>query len=132
MVYAGTPWCVPSTRGRSMSSRIEPMRIVVPGQSLGPEFDELGRQFQVPPIDVRRMVVAPEILAQVPPELAHQYEILPVAVANDGTLIVASAEPSRAWGDDLSADLGVRVEFVVSPRGILIDAIRRYYPSIGV
>jgi hypothetical protein len=107
------------------------MRIVVP-PSLGPQFDELARRFQVPPIDVRRIVVEPEVLARVRPELAHEYEVLPVAIASDGTLIVASAEPSRACGDDLSVDLGVRVEFVVSPRGILRDAIHGYYPAVRV
>ena len=103
----------------------------MPAQSLGPEFDELARRFKVPPVDVRRMVLASEVLERVPPEIAWAYEVVPVAVAGDGTLIVASAEPSRVRGD-VGDRLGARVEFVVSPRQILIEAIRTYYPSVVV
>jgi adsorption protein B len=87
-------------------------------------FDVLAAQQAIRRIDLDPLMVAPEILALVPRELATRYSIFPVGVSPDGTLVVASDRIVTSRRRNLIATaLKRRVEFRLCTRSDLAAAI---------
>ena len=104
-------------------------KAMCPVASLGPEFDELSKKYGLPPIDLRRFEVEPDILARLSARVARTIGAIPVAVAADGTLIVAVARPDDpALIAGLAAAIGHQTLTVVTPAEHLEAAVDRYYP----
>lgn len=86
-----------------------------------------GEVFGLARMEVRTLVVAPDILALVPAALALRHRLLPVSFAS-GVLKVAVADPLATEGvDELTLRLGCPVEAVLAPSADLGEALRRHY-----
>lgn len=75
------------------------------------------------------LVVDAEAVRLVPVALAQRYQLIPVRLEEDGTLVVAAADPTNVMGiDDVRLASGVReVRQVVATPLALTAAIRRSY-----
>jgi Ca-activated chloride channel family protein len=80
----------------------------------------LSQQFGVPWIDLRHVVIDPDVARTVPLDLATKYNVIPVS-RNATTLALAMSDPSNLFAmDEISFMTGYRVE----PRVASEEAIR--------
>jgi type IV pilus assembly protein PilB len=87
----------------------------------------LSKQYGVPSINLSDFEVDPEIVRQVPAEIAQKYQIVPVNRAGS-TLIVAMNDPSNLFAiDDLKFMTGFNIEVVVATESSIKIAIDQYY-----
>ena len=90
--------------------------------------DFLSRQTGVPRMDVRSLEVPPPVLRLVPHRLADQFTILPVAVRDARTLVLAMADPLDLNAiDSARFASGHQIEPVVSCHSSLRRAIGEHY-----
>jgi type IV pilus assembly protein PilB len=87
----------------------------------------LSKQYGVPSINLNDFEIDPEIVRQVPAEIAQKYQIVPVNRAGS-TLIVAMNDPSNLFAiDDLKFMTGFNIEVVVATESSIKAAIDQYY-----
>ncbi len=86
----------------------------------------LSRQFGIPAIDLAEFVIADEIAALIPADLAKRCSAMPITRTSDGMLIVAMADPDDlAARELLTAASGLEIEVVVASRvSIVLDPFR--------
>ncbi len=87
----------------------------------------LSKQYGVPSINLTEFEIDPDVIRQIPPEIAQKYQIVPVNRAGS-TLIVAMNDPSNIFAiDDIKFMTGFNVEVVVATESSIKTAIDRYY-----
>ncbi len=87
----------------------------------------LAVQFGIPHIELKGTQIQPEALQCLPPELAHRYRVLPLAL-HDGQLLLAMADPFDLQAvDDLSAMCGLEIVRRYVRPAELADALKRHY-----
>ncbi|MDZ7817020.1 MAG: GspE/PulE family protein [Planctomycetota bacterium] len=92
----------------------------------------LGIQQGMEAVDVRNLDVPSELLDKIPKSVAEIYRILPVAREEDGTFLVAMADPQNMHIlDDLRFMLNEEVRGAVSNDKEIEEAIERVYGSEG-
>jgi len=87
----------------------------------------LSKQYGVPSINLSEFEIDPDVIRQIPPEVAQKYQIVPVNRAGS-TLIVAMNDPSNIFAiDDIKFMTGFNVEVVVATESSIKTAIDQYY-----
>lgn len=87
----------------------------------------LSKQYGVPSINLTEFEIDPDVIRQIPSEIAQKYHIVPVNRAGS-TLIVAMNDPSNIFAiDDIKFMTGFNVEVVVATESSIKQAIDRYY-----
>jgi type IV pilus assembly protein PilB len=87
----------------------------------------LSKQYGVPSINLTEFEIDPDVIRQIPVEIAQKYQIVPVNRAGS-TLIVAMNDPSNIFAiDDIKFMTGFNVEVVVANESSIKTAIDRYY-----
>ena len=87
----------------------------------------MPRKQDVPTINLDEFTIAREVLDLLPGEVALRHRVLPVN-AEDGTLVVAMADPSNLFAvDTVKERTGMSVEVCLAETKALRRAIDRYY-----
>jgi type IV pilus assembly protein PilB len=87
----------------------------------------LSKQYGVPSINLIEFDVDPDVIRQIPAEIAQKYQIVPVN-RSGSTLIVAMNDPSNIFAiDDIKFMTGFNVEVVVATESSIKTAIDKYY-----
>ncbi len=91
----------------------------------------LGRQYGVPPVDLSKAAIDPEILKLVPAEVARKYLLIPLGLAGSA-LTVAMADPSDIFAiDEVRFITGHNIQPMVAPDTSIQNALNRYYETAG-
>jgi type IV pilus assembly protein PilB len=88
--------------------------------------DAVAAQLRLPRIDVTYERPAPEVLDRVPARLAERHDVLPLRLEEDGSLVLATADPSDVVAlDDVRMAAGVRAIRPVVATGAALSVARR-------
>ncbi len=91
----------------------------------------LGRQFQVPTIDLASFEVDPQALKLVSRQVCEKHCVIPIARAQKN-LVVAFADPSNIFvKDDLALLTRHKIEIVVASEASIQAAIERHYGGLA-
>ncbi len=89
----------------------------------------IGKEFDIPPVDLARFTIDPAILKLVPEHIARRYSLVPVSRLGK-ILTVAISDPSNIVAiDDLRVRTGLRIERILASRKNITTAIERCYGS---
>jgi len=95
-------------------------------------LEALGVQQGMERVDLTRLKIKDEILRKIPPEVARFYNIVPIKERDDGTLVVALADPLNLnLLDDISQIVGGSVEGAVSNLTDVTASIKANYSFEG-
>ncbi|MBN1586338.1 MAG: Flp pilus assembly complex ATPase component TadA, partial [Candidatus Omnitrophica bacterium] len=87
----------------------------------------LSEQLEVPPIRLERLTLDPDLAQVVPPEIAGQYLVVPVARLGD-TLTVAMSDPQDIFAlDDLRILTNMELRPLIATQRDIHSALERYY-----
>ncbi len=87
----------------------------------------LGRQLQIPFIEIEKQLVDTDSVKLIPGEMARRLSALPL-YRDKEALVVAMADPLNIFGiDDLKKSTGREIRQVVATRTDIVKAIDRYY-----
>lgn len=87
----------------------------------------LGKQYNVPAVDIDSFEIDEEALRAIPRETCEKHLVIPVSKSG-GTLIVAFADPSNLFvRDDLAFVTRCKIEVVIAPESSILKAIERFY-----
>lgn len=87
----------------------------------------LGRQLQIPYIEIEKQLVDDEAVRLIPGSMARRLTSIPL-YRDKETLIVAMADPLNIFGlDDIRKAAGREIRHVVATRTDILKAIDRYY-----
>ena len=94
--------------------------------------DELRRflaaQTGVEEIDISTIQILPHILKLVPRKVAEQYCLIPIAMKDKSTVMVACADPTDLTAlDQVSFVSGLKVEPVISTHSAITTSINKFY-----
>jgi len=95
----------------------------------------VARQLELPVAWLRGKQVKPEVLAQLPREIALRHRCLPVMIDRKGpeTLLVAMEDPSDTTAlDEVAIAAGRPVRVVLAAPSELDDALARHYPGASL
>jgi type IV pilus assembly protein PilB len=93
--------------------------------------DFLGRQYNLPTIDLFNFEIDPEALALVNQQLCRKHVVIPVQKSGR-SLVVAFADPSNLFiKDDLSLLTRCKIEVVVASEAAIISAIDKHFGASG-
>ncbi|MBK8201564.1 MAG: type IV-A pilus assembly ATPase PilB [Bdellovibrionales bacterium] len=89
----------------------------------------LGRQFDVPTIDLNSFEIDPEALRMISGQVCEKHHVIPVTLAGKN-LVVAFADPSNIFvKDDLALLTRCKIDVVVASEVSIANAIDKYYRS---
>lgn len=89
----------------------------------------LSRQLYIPPLDLSRYKIDPQLLEVIPERFAKQYALIPVSKIGT-TLTVAMADPLNIFAlDDLKTLTGFDIDVVISLENDIYQAIARFYQA---
>lgn len=95
-------------------------------------MDFLSHQTGVPRVDVRTADVPPEVLRLIPQRLAEQFTVLPIAIKEPKSLVLAMSDPSDLNAiDSARFASGLHIEPVVASHSALRKAISDLYRKLG-
>jgi signal transduction histidine kinase/HPt (histidine-containing phosphotransfer) domain-containing protein len=87
----------------------------------------LGHKYGIPYIDLDRHAIEPTLTRLIPPDMARQHQIVPIAKV-DHTLSVAVADPTDTYVvDDLKLMTGLSVKLMIAAEGAIRRVIDRFY-----
>lgn len=93
--------------------------------------DFLGRQFDVPTIDLNNFEVDPEAIKLVSRQICEKHHIIPITLAGKN-LVVAFADPSNIFvKDDLALLTRCKIDVVIASEVAISHAIDKYYGGTG-
>jgi len=91
----------------------------------------LSQHFDIPPIDLQRIKIDPDIIAILPEHVARHYQLIPVSLSGK-TLTVAMTDPLNIFAiDDIKTMTGYNVESVIASTDGVLEAIHRGYTPWG-
>src|ERR1700680_417653 len=91
----------------------------------------LSKQYGVPSINLAQFEIDPAVLKLVPADTAQKYQIVPLSRAG-ATLTLAMTDPTNVLAmDDIKFMTGYTVEPVVASEAAVMEAIRKYYPTLS-
>lgn len=91
----------------------------------------LAQKFAVPFYDrITEKMADPDLLAKVSLAFLRRYAIMPVSI--EGKPWVVAADPYKFQPiDDLRLVFNEQIPLAVAPRGVIVEAVNRYYPLEG-
>lgn len=91
-------------------------------------LEALGVQQGMERVDLTRLKIDDEVLRKIPPDVAKFYSVVPIREREDGTLVVALADPLNiSTLDDLQQIIGCPIEGAVSNPQDVTDSIKTNY-----
>jgi type II secretion system protein E len=88
----------------------------------------LAEQQGIAFVELRDMHIEEKVIKAVPAKFIWHYKIMPIAIADNNVLTIATSNPFDVWPvDDLEAHLGLRVEKVLAVSADIMEAARKYY-----
>ncbi|RKY31161.1 MAG: type II secretion system protein GspE [Candidatus Omnitrophota bacterium] len=82
-----------------------------------------------PLIDLKRFKIDPEIVKTIPPDIARNYQIIPISKMGE-TITLAMADPLNIFAIDHVRSLtGYKINPIISSADEIIQAIELYYPD---
>ena len=92
----------------------------------------IARKLGIPFVSLKSFRIAPQVLKRLPAAVAHRYQVLPLAEA-DNALVVALENPMNMEKmDELRFVAGTKLVPVMASRRDLLDALERWYgPAHG-
>jgi type IV pilus assembly protein PilB len=91
--------------------------------------DALAEHLNIPLADLRRKGPQPDVLVLMPEKLAREHQAVPVEL-DDGTLVVAAAEPTEELRTSLANATGHAVRLMIAPLSDVRWAIDSNYRAI--
>lgn len=89
----------------------------------------LARELGIPPIDISRYQIAPEVIKLVPKKIVKTYRVVPISKMGN-FLTLAIADPLDVFAtDDLSALTGCKISVVIASDKDIDEAIVQYYET---
>ncbi len=87
----------------------------------------LGEKLDIPPINLTRLKLDPEVLNLVPKKLIKNYQLIPVSILAN-TLTVAMCDPFNFFAvDDIKSITGFEIRVVVASYDDVMDIIKRHF-----
>ncbi len=92
----------------------------------------LSKQYGVPSINLAQFDIDPGVIKLIPGETAQKYQIVPLS-RSGATLTIAMTDPTNVFAmDDIKYMTGYNVEPVVASETAVLEAIQKYYGTVGV
>lgn len=89
----------------------------------------LSHELSIPPINLSKYKISPEVLKMVPEKTAKQYNVLPVSILGN-TLTLAMADPLNIFAmDDIKMITNHEIDPVIATDQDIKDSIGNYYSS---
>ncbi|MEA3560274.1 MAG: ATPase, T2SS/T4P/T4SS family [Candidatus Omnitrophota bacterium] len=89
----------------------------------------LSRELNIPPADLSKLEISPEIIKLIPKHMAEHYGIVPISRIGK-TLTVAMSDPLNVFAmDDVKVLTGFSIRPVVSTEKSIVQAVERYYAA---
>lgn len=87
----------------------------------------LSHELGIPPINLSRYKVDPNVIKLIPKKIAKRYQIVPISKMGD-TLVVAMVDPLNVFAiDDIKAVTGFNISPIITADRDIKDAIAQYY-----
>ena len=87
----------------------------------------LSEGLGIPPMDISRLKIDPEVVKLIPQETALQYQIMPISKIGK-TLTLAMADPLNIFAiDNVGTLTGLKINPLISRSSDIVQAIQRYY-----
>ncbi|MDO8525406.1 MAG: ATPase, T2SS/T4P/T4SS family [Candidatus Omnitrophota bacterium] len=87
----------------------------------------LSHGLGIPPINLSRYKIDPDVIKLIPKRIAKNYKILPISKIG-GTLMLAVADPLNIFAiDDIKALTGFKISLAVATEKDITEAYRQYY-----
>jgi len=91
----------------------------------------LSQHLNIPPINLSRYKINPEVLKIVPEHVSRHYQLIPVSKVGK-TLTVAMADPLNIFAmDDIKVMTGYNIDPIITTSEEILDAISKYYTPWG-
>lgn len=91
-----------------------------------------AKELDIPPIDLSKYTIAPEVIVLIPEELARAYKVIPLAKFGN-ILTVATGDPFDIVGlDNLKAVSKMDIEIILSAPVWINKAINDYYSALNL
>jgi type IV pilus assembly protein PilB len=89
----------------------------------------LSRELDIPPADLSRLRISPEIIKLIPKHVAIHYGVIPISKIGK-TLTVAMSDPLNVFAmDDIKVLTGFSIRPIISTEKSITQAIERYYTT---
>ena len=87
----------------------------------------LSSELGIPPINLARYKVDPNVIKLIPKKIAKRYQIMPISKMGN-TLVVAMVDPLNIFAiDDIKAITGYNISPIITADGDIKEAISQYY-----
>ncbi len=87
----------------------------------------LGQELDIPPIDLSRFKIDPQVAKLIPERIARQYHVIPISQIGN-TLVISMADPLNIFAmDDLRMLTHYHIDPVLSTDKDILEAIDRVY-----
>lgn len=87
----------------------------------------LSKSLHIPPINLARLNIKPEVIKAIPEHVARHYQLIPISKIGDN-LTVAVSDPLNVFGlDDIRLLTNYKVKSVLSTEEDIKEALQRYY-----
>ncbi len=95
-------------------------------------YECLAEQLSVPYVNLAKVAADPNVAGLITREMATRYVALPIKRGDQGTIVVAMAEPTDVIAlDDLKMKLQVQVEPALAPASAIEQAIDKAFSAMG-
>lgn len=95
----------------------------------------LSSYFKIPFVNFEKISISPIMINSVSPEIAKQYNIIPLAIRNEGGkqfIFVATSDPTNLDAfDAIQFKTGMKVKSVLATDSAIAQAIGQYYQGAG-
>ncbi|MFA5088800.1 MAG: ATPase, T2SS/T4P/T4SS family [Candidatus Omnitrophota bacterium] len=89
----------------------------------------LSKGLGIPPIDIARLKIDPEVVKLIPREVSMKYKIIPISRLGDN-LTLAMADPLNIFAiDNVEALTGLKINPIIGRSSEIDQAIQNYYTS---
>lgn len=89
----------------------------------------LSRELGIPPIDISRYQISPDVIRLIPKKIAKNYHVMPISKMGN-FLTVAIADPLDVFAaDDISNLTGCKISVVIANDKDVDEAISQYYEA---
>lgn len=87
----------------------------------------LGGQLDIPPIDLTKYKIDPDVLKLIPERVARHYLVIPISKIKN-VISVAMADPLNIFAlDDIKALTKLEVQMMITTADDILQAIKKYY-----
>ena len=112
-------------KGGKLSDILVGMGLVSRNDLISALSEELG----IPPIDLSRYKISPEVIKFLPKKVAKNYHVLPVSKIGE-FLTIAIADPLNVFAtDDIAAITGCKISIVIAGEKDIDEGIAEYYEA---